>query len=135
MALFKANCASCHGVDKKLVGPALTGVWDRWESEEKLIAWVQNSSKFLATGDPYANKLFNEYNKSAMSAFPQLTPEQIKSILVYIKNPAVASPAASVPAGAPTAASTNGSSTGLLWALFGFLCTCNIIMEYNFKVR
>lgn len=122
MALFKANCASCHAIDKKLVGPALTGVWDRWESEDKLIAWIQNSTKFLATGDPYANKLFNEYNKSVMSAFPQLTPDQIKSILVYIKNPAVASPAAAAPTGAPAAAaSTNGSSSWFVWILIAFL--------------
>ena len=45
MALFKANCTACHAIDKKVVGPALTGVWDRWESEDKLVAWVQNSGK------------------------------------------------------------------------------------------
>ena len=128
MALFKANCASCHGVDKKLVGPALTGVWDRWESEEKLISWIQNSTKFLATGDAYANKLFNDYNKSVMSAFPQLTPEQIKSILVYVKNPGVATPAAVTPAGATTAASSNGSSNWFIWILVSFLLLLAILL-------
>ena len=40
MALFKANCAACHAIDRKVVGPALSGVWDRWESEDKLVEWV-----------------------------------------------------------------------------------------------
>ena len=122
MALFKANCASCHAIDKKLVGPALTGIWDRWENEEKLVAWVQNSSKFLATGDAYANKLFNDYNKSVMSSFPSLTAEQIKDITLYIKNPAVAAPVAVVAQPvAGTSASASGSSNWYIWILVSFL--------------
>ena len=93
MALFKANCASCHAIDKKVIGPALTGVWDRWESEEKIDAWVHNPSKFLDSGDPYAQVLKGNDITSVMTAFPQLTSEQIMSILTYIKNPGVAEPA------------------------------------------
>ena len=35
-ALFQANCASCHAVNKKLTGPALAGVEDRWPDKAKL---------------------------------------------------------------------------------------------------
>ena len=129
MALFKANCTACHAIDKKVVGPALTGVWDRWESEDKIVAWVQNSGKLIASGDPYANKIFNEYNKSVMQSFPTLNKDQILSILLYIKNPGVAAPVATTPA--PTAgAETNtaDSSSWLLWALFGFLAVLAILL-------
>ena len=42
--LFKANCASCHKLDKKLVGPALAGVTDR-HSEAWLLSWVRNNAE------------------------------------------------------------------------------------------
>lgn len=67
--LFKANCASCHKpTDAKSIGPGLKGVRSRWPDEAKLIAWVKNSAAFLATGDAYANKLYEEYGKTAMPA-------------------------------------------------------------------
>lgn len=122
MALFKANCASCHAIDKKLVGPALAGAWDRWESQEKLVAWVQNSSKLIASGDAYANKIFADNNKSVMSAFPALSEEQVMDIFLYVKNSAVAQPAAAAPvAGAATTSSDAGSSNWYIWILVSFL--------------
>jgi mono/diheme cytochrome c family protein len=67
--LFKANCASCHKpTDQKLIGPGLKGIRSRWPEEAKLISWIKNSTAFLATGDAYANKLFEEYGKSVMPA-------------------------------------------------------------------
>lgn len=65
--LFKANCASCHKpTQQKLIGPGLQGIRSRWPDEAKLISWIRNSTAFLATGDAYANKLFEEYGKSVM---------------------------------------------------------------------
>jgi len=81
--LFKANCASCHKIDQKLTGPALRDVWTRWESQEKIIAWTQNSQALIASGDAYANKIFNENNKSVMSAFTQLSGDQVINIIDY----------------------------------------------------
>jgi cytochrome c551/c552 len=86
--LFKANCASCHYTsDAKLVGPGLKGVEQRWPDKAKLYAWIRNSQEFLKTGDPYANKLYLEYNKAQMTAFPDLTDAEIDAILAYIANP------------------------------------------------
>jgi len=127
MALFKANCASCHAIDKKLIGPALNGAWDRWESEEKLVSWVHNSSAFLATGDPYANKLFNDYSKSVMSAFPQLTAEQIMDIFAYVKNSAVVAPVAPVAAVAGNAESRSSSNI-YVWILIAFLSILALLL-------
>lgn len=88
--LFKSNCASCHTItDAKLVGPGLRGVQDRWPDKDKLYAWIKNSPEFLKTGDPYANSLFEEYNRSVMTPFPHLKDEEIAAILDYIANPPV----------------------------------------------
>lgn len=79
--LFKANCASCHKpTDQKLVGPGLKGIRSRWPDEAKLIAWIKNSTAFLATGDAYANKLFEEYGKSVMPA-QNLSDAEILAII------------------------------------------------------
>ncbi|MCB0480148.1 MAG: c-type cytochrome [Flavobacteriales bacterium] len=86
--LFKANCASCHKIDKKLIGPALAGIEDRWESKENLYAWIKNSSDYLKnnSGDSYAQGLFEEYNKSIMTA-QALSDAEIDAILAYVANP------------------------------------------------
>ena len=81
--LFIANCARCHMVDRKLTGPALMNVKDRWSDTTKIYAWVKNSQQFLSTGDKYANNLFREYN-SIMPAFSQLTDADIKEIMYYV---------------------------------------------------
>lgn len=84
--LFKANCSSCHSItDQKLVGPGLKGVQSRWPDKDKLYAWVKNSPEFLKTGDAYANQLFEQYNKSPMTPFPDLSNEQIDAILKYVE--------------------------------------------------
>lgn len=126
--LFKANCASCHKIDSKLVGPALMGSWDRWESEDKLVAWVQNSQKLISSGDAYANKVFNENNKVAMTAFPQLTKEQVQDIFLYVKNSAVVEqPAAGADAG--TAAQTAPkSNTGIFYFLIVLLAVLALVL-------
>jgi len=86
-ALFMANCASCHNknMKDKMTGPALYGVEGRWKKKEDLHAWIRNSSAFLKTGDAYANSLFNEYNKSVMTAFPSLKDDEIDAILAYVE--------------------------------------------------
>ncbi len=81
-ALFQTNCASCHKVDQKLVGPALAGVESRWPSRDKLHDWIHNSSAVIKSGDPYAVSLFNEYNKTQMTPFPQLSAKDIDAILI-----------------------------------------------------
>jgi len=84
--LFKQYCAQCHNknMKDKLTGPALGGVQERWESEELLYAWIRNSQEVIASGDPYAVALYNEYNKSVMNPFVFLTDDQIGSLLLYV---------------------------------------------------
>ena len=87
-ALFNGNCKSCHRVKQKLVGPALAGVENRAPSIAWIIEWVKNPAKKIASGDEYANKIYNEYNKSQMTAFTSYTDAQILSILAYVKSDA-----------------------------------------------
>ncbi len=84
-ALFNGNCKSCHRVKQKLVGPALAGVETRVPSLDWIYSWVRNPAKMIASGDDYANKIYNEYNKSQMTAFNNYTDEQILSIVAYVK--------------------------------------------------
>lgn len=108
-ALFKANCATCHNknMKDKLTGPALGGTQERWEGREELLyQWIRNSQAVIATGDAYAVNLYKEYNNSVMTAFPNLTDQQIESILGYIDG--VASGTYGVAALAPTAVEEGG---------------------------
>ncbi|UYZ63310.1 cytochrome c3 family protein [Hymenobacter weizhouensis] len=81
-ALFKGNCAQCHAIEGVVVGPALGGITKR-RPVSWLIPWIRNSSKMVASGDEYAVKIFNEYQKQQMPSF-QLSDDEIKSILAYI---------------------------------------------------
>lgn len=117
-ALFSANCASCHAINKKLTGPALAGVEDRWPDKKKLHAWIKNSQAFLKTGDAYANNLYNEYNKTAMNSFPNLTDKEIDAILGYINT---AAKAAATPAAGTATAGAGAEAESDNSLLFGIL--------------
>lgn len=82
-ALFKNNCAQCHAVNDKVVGPALAGISKR-RPISWIIPWIHNSSKVIASGDEYAVKLFNDYGKQQMPAFPQLSDKEITSIVAWV---------------------------------------------------
>src|SRR6478736_6812371 len=83
-ALFQSNCASCHGVGKALVGPALMGVEERVPDKKLLHDWIRNNQAVLATGNKYFTDLYTQYNKTAMNLFPNLTDAEIESIVGYI---------------------------------------------------
>ncbi len=87
-SLFKANCASCHNknMTDDLTGPALAGFDERWAGREDLLnEWIRNSQAVIASGDSYATKLFADWNNSIMTPNPNLTDEDIASLLEYIK--------------------------------------------------
>ena len=87
-AVFKAKCNSCHNKNMidAMTGPALGGINDRWDGREELLyEWIRNSSAVIASGDSYAVSIYNEYNKSVMTSFPELTDEEINALLVYIQ--------------------------------------------------
>tara|TARA_R110002167_G_scaffold94554_1_gene252343 strand:- start:1834 stop:3207 length:1374 start_codon:yes stop_codon:yes gene_type:complete len=94
-AIFNQNCAACHKLNAKATGPALANIESRLADEgldrEWIYAWVKNSSGVIKSGDAYANKIFEEYKKTAMTAFPTLSDVDIDDILAYTAaEPAVA---------------------------------------------
>ena len=92
-ALFKANCTACHvvGVDV-VVGPGLKNVHTKYK-EDWLIKWIRNSQALVKSGDPQAVKVYEQFNKVAMTSF-NLSDDEIKSIIGYIKTTSEAAPAA-----------------------------------------
>ena len=83
--LFDTNCKTCHRVDSRLIGPPLAGVYERAPSISWIVDFVRNSSAVIASGDPYAVNLFNEYNKVQMTPFTSLKEPDVLNILAYVK--------------------------------------------------
>lgn len=81
--LYKNNCTQCHAINEVVIGPALKDVHER-RPKEWLINWIRNSQKVIASGDEYAVALYEEYNKTVMTAYP-FSDEEITSILAYVK--------------------------------------------------
>ena len=81
-ALFNANCAACHKLNKRAVGPALAGVSAKYD-KEWLYTWIKNSTAMVKSGDAQAVAIYEEYNGSVMTSFPQLSNEDIDNILAY----------------------------------------------------
>ena len=83
-SLFKQYCASCHAVDKKIVGPALRDVRRKYADDPKwLYAYIRNNIALIKAGDPKAIALYEANGKAAMNTFTFLKDEEIAAILTY----------------------------------------------------
>ena len=80
--LFNANCAACHKLNKRAVGPALRGVSAKYD-KEWLYSWIKNSTAMVKSGDAQAVAIYEEYNGSVMTSFLQLSNSDIDNILAY----------------------------------------------------
>ena len=108
-ALFMSNCASCHNPLKDATGPALQNIDKSFPTKDWGYNWVHNSAAVIASGDKTANDIYNKFNKTAMTAFPQLSKEEIDAILSYVDNfKAPVAPTAAPAAGGEAPAETNG---------------------------
>ena len=128
-SLFYDNCAACHKLNKNLIGPALAGVSEKYE-KDWLYSWIKNSNALIKSGDERAVAIWEEYNKAAMNAFPQLSNEDIDNILAYTDykpEPVVTVAAA---AGSATGTQTEGSvSTDIiLIVLIVILCVLVVML-------
>ncbi|MBX9891989.1 MAG: c-type cytochrome [Chitinophagaceae bacterium] len=123
-ALFNANCASCHKMDKDLTGPALMGVHDRWNNDKLLALWIKNWNKAVASGDAYAVKI-KDWSPSSMTVFEgTLSDAQIDAILGYIK---AWKPEAKPTAAAAGAPAEEGDNT----LLFGILTLILAVISFT----
>lgn len=81
--LFDGNCAQCHSVNQKVVGPALANVENRWGSEEQLIEFIKYPEQTIQK-DEYAQSLYKEY-RQIMPNHDFFDDNQIRAILFYVK--------------------------------------------------
>lgn len=101
-AIFNARCASCHSVTKVLTGPALAGVDERRDMNW-IINFIHSSQTMVKQGDKQAVALFEQFNKIPMPDHPDLTDNQIKDVVLYIKSEAkAAATAAKAPFSKPS---------------------------------
>jgi len=80
--LFNTNCAACHQLNRKAVGPALRGVTDKYD-KEWLYKWIKNGTQMIKDGDPQAVAIWEEYNRAVMTNYPQFSNQDIDNILAY----------------------------------------------------
>ncbi|TAE36355.1 MAG: cytochrome C [Sphingobacteriales bacterium] len=133
-ALFKANCTSCHALNKRVLGPALAGVNNR-HSEAWLLKWIKNAPAMVASGDKEALKIYNEYNQAAMTPFPQFSDDDVKNILAYIKvegDKATAAPTAVT--GTTASATDTGYSNYMIFGLIAVVIVAFLVILLLNKV-
>lgn len=128
--LFRQNCSSCHALKQKMVGPALAGTNEKYKGDEEwLYKWIRNSPALIAAGDAKAVALYEANNKLAMTAFPNLTDQNIADILAYIAaGDAPAAAAAPVPPAGGEDLSSDPTIYYSLLALVGVLVLVALLL-------
>ncbi|MCU7617675.1 c-type cytochrome [Chryseobacterium sp. PBS4-4] len=139
--LFKANCTACHALDKQVVGPALKGVVERLKSEQGLDTawlhkWIKNNKELRASGDKYANEVFEKFNKTEMQLFPNLADKDIDDILAFTSNPPAPEPektAEAAPGTETTAAPANNTTSSIV--IISLLAIAGLLVWILIKLR
>jgi cytochrome c551/c552 len=83
-SIFNSRCAACHNINKQLTGPALAGLHER-RSMDWIISFVHSSQSMVKKGDKDAVALFEKFNKIPMPDHTDLTDDNIKSIVEFVK--------------------------------------------------
>lgn len=127
-SLFNANCAACHKLNKRAVGPALKGVSAKYD-KEWLYSWIKNSTAMVKSGDAQAVAIYEEYNGSVMTSFPQLSNEDIDNIIAYTDytQPAAAASAADA---AVTVVNSSGPDNTLILAALVLVFVILVVMLF-----
>lgn len=81
-AVFKTNCAACHKLEGKLIGPELFKIGEKRELEW-LKSWIKDNNALVASGDKLAKEV-QDSNPAAMTPFPQLSDEDIDDVIKYL---------------------------------------------------
>ena len=81
--LFKQNCAACHNMEKKRVGPPLQGTVAA-QGRDWTKTWIKNSQALIKSGDTHAVEIWNEYNQAAMPSYSYLEDSDLESIVTYL---------------------------------------------------
>lgn len=129
-ALFNSNCAACHNLDRKMIGPALRGVGAKYD-RDWLYSWIHDSQAMVASGDKDAVKIFEEYNGSVMTPFPALTEADIDNILAYTDQPKPEPTVAQTGAGGEaTGQSGGGTSNNIILGVLVLVMVILVVMLF-----
>lgn len=79
---FKQKCMACHMTNRKLIGPAMQGLFER-RSPEWVMNMLLNPTEMLKQ-DPTAIALLKEYN-NVMMINQNLTQEEARAITEYLR--------------------------------------------------
>ncbi len=136
-ALFNSNCASCHHPIKEATGPALQGTDQHPHGMEWVYKWVKNPSAVIASGDAHAKELVDKY-KVVMTAFPNLSNEDIDAIYAYVN--AFTPPSAGGVAGTEPAGGADidgGDGNGWLYTFITLILLALVIILWraNYGLR
>lgn len=80
--IFNQKCTACHMANRKLIGPAMKGIYER-RSPEWVMNMLLNPAEMLKK-DPVAIALLKEYN-NIMMLNQNLTNEEARSISEYLR--------------------------------------------------
>jgi cytochrome c551/c552 len=81
-SIYAGKCTACHLVDRRMIGPALKGVYDR-RSPEWVLNLLLNTNEMLQK-DPIAKALLKEYNNALMIS-QNLSEDEAKAVAEYLR--------------------------------------------------
>ena len=79
---FKQKCMACHMPARKLIGPAMTGIYER-RSPEWVMNLLLNPTEMLKQ-DPIAKALLKEYN-NVMMLNQNLSQDEARALSEYLR--------------------------------------------------
>ncbi len=96
-SIFVNNCSSCHGIEKAKSGPELAHIIKRSkpihfgeegyvENGHNLLYDFTRNNQAVLKWSLYYRCLYNQYNKTPMNVFPDLTETDLNNLYSYIEN-------------------------------------------------
>ena len=81
-AIYQAKCTTCHMAERRMIGPALKGVFNR-RSPEWVMNMILNPTEMIKK-DPIAKALLKEYNNAVMLN-QNLTETDARNVTEYLR--------------------------------------------------
>lgn len=141
--LFKQNCAACHKVDSKSIGPKLKGAKAKWEEAgegEMLYEWIANPNDLYESGKSKMATAIWDFSPAAMSPMAHLSKEEVDAIFEFAETPPIPDPEpetnkddeVAVTAAPPSTPMSNGTLVFLL-SIIGFLIIALLVLVNGVK--
>ncbi|MEM9820412.1 MAG: cytochrome c [Bacteroidota bacterium] len=85
--LFNQYCANCHhrNLREDMTGPALGNI-TQFRDSSFLVDFTRNSVGLITSGNPLANCLYNQWNKTVMPSYDSLSTQQMVNIYQWIES-------------------------------------------------